>query len=121
MSDPIIVNKKLFQEDPHKHCNPWEASAPPSIGRLWITAMGAVGKVFKVVCFNGFVPSEAHVFKTNAKDNKECKGEGKGRLIQNIRSGTSDKTLLNSRTSKGTLALHLIWKDLQRRRLKQCT
>lgn len=28
MSDPIIVNKKLFQEDPHKHCNPWEASAP---------------------------------------------------------------------------------------------
>lgn len=54
---------------------------PPSIGRLWITAMGAVGKVFKVVCFNGFVPSEAHVFqKRMPKITKNAKERGKGDL-----------------------------------------
>ena len=43
--------------------------------------MGAVGKVFKVVCFNGFVPSEAHVFqKRMPKITKNAKERGKGDL-----------------------------------------
>ena len=80
MSDSIIAKKKLFPQDLCKHCNPWELGSPGS-GPPADCSSGVCWESFKVVCFNGFVPSEAHVFqKRMPKITKTAKERGKGDL-----------------------------------------
>lgn len=84
MSDPITVNKKLFQQDLHKHCNPWEVSPsplPPVSGRLRITAVGAVGKVLRLFALMDLFQVRRMFFqKRMPKITKNAKERGKGDL-----------------------------------------
>lgn len=82
MSVSIIAHEKLFRQDLHRRGKPWEMRCSGSGLAADRNSWGCL-ESFKVVCFSGFVPSEAHVFqKQMPKITKNAKERGKGDLAR---------------------------------------
>lgn len=80
MSVSVMANQKLFRQGLHQHCNPWEVGST-GLGLPGDRSSGGLWESFKVVCFRGFVPSEARVFqKRMPKITKNAKERGDGDL-----------------------------------------
>lgn len=85
MSDPIIVNKKLFQEDPHKHCNPWEASAPSQYrSPVDHSHQGQFGKFLRLFALMDLFQVRHLSFQNRMPKITKNAKERERRLIQNI-------------------------------------
>lgn len=83
MSVSIGANKKLLRQGPRDCCKSWEMPPPASGLPLDRSSQGCL-ESFRVVCFSGFVPSEARVFQKRmpkiTKKAKERREEELSRL-----------------------------------------